>query len=168
MRNGILGTVLATGIVLAVGQSVNAQAQAAPAAPAGANVVCTQPTVDNFGNADGVGYRYWLIDLQKAVKEDDRKAIADMVYYPLVWNKTDGTVEIKSRSEFLKHYDEIFTAELKGKITGQNVKCLPGDDEGANVGNGELRFFKFARDNKFQITSVTQPGINKSNKLPWE
>jgi hypothetical protein len=162
MRNGILNTVLATGLLLAAGHTMLAQdaapaaAKPAPAAameqkPAPDTTVCTEPTVDVYG------------------KDDDRKLIADsMIYYPLVWNRKEGTLEVKNRSEFLKHYDEIFTAELKGKILSQSVKCLPGNDEGASIGDGEMRFFKFATNNKFQITSITQPGIKKSDKLPWE
>jgi len=180
MRNGILNTVLATGLLLAAGHTMLAQdaapdaAKPAPAAamepkPAPDTTVCTEPTVDVYGKADGVAYRYWFLDLRKAIKEDDRKLIAEsMIYYPLVWNRKEGTLEVKNRSEFLKHYDEIFTAELKGKILSQSVKCLPGNDEGASIGDGEMRFFKFATNNKFQITSITQPGIKKSDKLPWE
>jgi hypothetical protein len=168
MRNGFFATVLATGILMASAQCVLAQDQAAPAAPAASSGPCTQQTVDFFGKAEGIEYRYWMLRLQKAVKEDDRKQVAEFILYPMVWNRKDGTVQIKNRGEFLKNYDEIFTAELKGKIATQNVKCLPGDDEGASVGGGELRYSKFANGNQFLITSISQPGINKSEKLPWE
>jgi hypothetical protein len=163
MRNGLIATVLASGFLMAAGLGATAQAQTGSS-----GAECTQQTVDYFGQADGIAYRYWMLRLKTAVKDDDRKALSEMVFYPMVWNRKDGTVSIKDKREFLKNFDEIFTPELKAKIASQNVKCLPGDDEGADVGNGELRFFKFAKTNEFEITSISQPGIVKSNKLPWE
>jgi hypothetical protein len=141
MRNAFLSTVLAGGILMVAGQHALAQQDASAPTPApAASGPCTQQTVDVFGKAEGIEYRYWMLKLQKAVKEDDRKLVAEFVLYPLTWNRKEGTVLVKTRGEFLKNYDAIFTPELKGKIASQNVKCLPGDDEGANVGGGELRY----------------------------
>lgn len=167
MRNALLSTVLASGILLAAGQSALAQEATAAPAPA-ASGPCTQPTVDVYGKAEGIEYRYWMLRLQKATKEDDRKQIADFILYPLTWNRKEGTISIKNRSEFLKNYEAIFNPELKARIASQNVKCLPGDDEGANVGNGELRFSKIAANSEFQITSISQISAAKTEKLPWE
>lgn len=129
---------------------------------------CTNTTVDTFGKNEGIEYRYWMLKLQKAVKEDDRKMLVDtMVYYPFLWNKPDGPVQIKNKSEMLKMYDEIFTPELKDKIAKQNVKCLPGDDQGAMVGGAELRYAKFS-DGDFRMTTVQPPGKTMVSKLPWE
>jgi hypothetical protein len=166
MRKAIRGTVLASAILMAAGQI--AVAQKAGDSPPPTTEGCPTQTVDVFGKTDGIAYRYWMLTLQKLVKEDDRKGLADVMNYPLQWNRKDTSVEIRNRNEFMKNYDEIFTAELKGKIATQNVKCLPGDDEGANVANGELRYSKFATDEGFRITSITQPGIVKTHKLPWE
>jgi uncharacterized protein YijF (DUF1287 family) len=173
MWKAISSTVLAGAILMAAGQVVVAQqtgdaaaAKTTEAAPSPAG--CTNQTVDIYGKTEGIAYRYWMLTLQKLVKEDDRKGLSEVMNYPLQWNRKDASVEIKTRNEFLKNYDAIFTAELKTKIATQNVKCLPADDEGANVGNGELRFSKFAEDTGFRVTSITQPGIVKSNKLPWE
>jgi hypothetical protein len=174
MRKAICSTVLASAILMAAGQMGVAQ-KAGDAAPAKAGDAaapipegCTSQTVDIFGKTEGIAYRYWMLKLKELVKNDDRKALAEVMNYPLQWNRKDASVALKGRGEFLKNYDEIFTAELKGKIANQNVKCLPGDDEGANVGNGELRFSEFSEDTGFRVTSITQPGIVRSSKLPWE
>lgn len=161
MRNAFLGTVVAIGMIAAGGQP--ALAQQDPYAS------CTQPTVDTIsGKADGIAARYWLKRLQGYVKDDDRKAVADNVNFPLEWNTKTGIVLIKSRGEFLKKYDDLFTPELKGKIAKQDLKCLPADDEGAKVADGELRFSLFSSENQFRVTSISQPGIKKNEKLPWE
>jgi hypothetical protein len=129
---------------------------------------CTNATVDSFGRNEGIEYRYWMLKLQKVVKEDDRKMLADtMVFYPFLWNKPDGPIQIKNKSEFLKNYDEIMTPQLKEKIAKQNVKCLPGDDQGAVVAGTELRYAKFA-DGEFRVTTVAPPGKTMVSKLPWE
>ena len=114
MRKAICSTVLAGAILMAAGQMVVAQqtGEAAPAKPAEAapsQEGCTVQTVDIFGKTDGIAYRYWMLTLKKLVKEDDRKAMAEVINYPLQWNRKDASVEIKNRNEFIKNYDEIFT-----------------------------------------------------------
>jgi hypothetical protein len=176
MRTTILSTFLAAGIAIAAGHACLAQQDQAttPQSSGDSAYGCQVQTVDSYGQAEGVQYRYWMLDLKKAVKQDDRKLIAEhMVNYPLIWNRHSGTVTIPNSKDFLKSYDEIFTPQLKQRIALQNVKCLPGDDEGASVANGKLRFSKFASGHYFSadsihITSVTEDGFNIAQKLPWE
>jgi hypothetical protein len=176
MRTAIFNTVLAAGVFIAAGHAALAQQDQAPTpTPASAtSYACEVQTVDAYGSAEGVQYRYWMLDLKKAVTDDDRKQIAEhMVNYPLNWNRHSGTVAIRTSKDLLKNYDEIFTPQLRQRIARQNVKCLPGDDEGASVANGKLRFSKFASgkyfsEDSFHITSVTEDGFNMAQKLPWE
>lgn len=176
MRTAILNTVLAAGVVIAAGHAALAQQDQAPTPPPtySSPYACSIQTVDSFGQAEGIQYRYWMIDFQKAVQADDRKDIADhMISYPLTWNRQSGTVLIRNAKDMLKAYDEIFTPRLKQRIARQNIKCLAGDDEGASVANGKLRFSKFASGratsgSQFSVTSVTEDGFNLAAKLPWE
>jgi len=175
MRTEIRNAFLAAGIAITASHAILAQQDEPTVPPASTPPYnCQVQTVDNYGVAEGVQYRYWMLDLQKAVKDDDRKLISEhMVNYPLVWNRRSGAVLITNSKDLLKSYDDIFTPQLKQRIAKQNVKCLPGDDEGASVGNGRLRFSKFASGkfyspNSFHITSVTEDGFNFAQKLPWE
>jgi hypothetical protein len=174
MRTATLNTFLAAGFIIAVGHAALAQQDQATTPQSSSPYGCEVQTVDSYGQAEGVQYRYWMLDLQKAVKGDDRKLIAEhMVSYPLNWNRHSGNVSIANSKDFLKDFDEIFTPQLKQRIARQNVKCLPGDDEGASVANGKLRFSKFAAGkyfsaDSFHITSVTEDGFNMAQKLPWE
>lgn len=175
MRTEIFKTVLAAGVFFAAGHAALAQ-QDQPVATStnNAQYACEVQTVDTFGQAEGVQYRYWMLDLKKAVSDDDRKQIAEhMVNYPLVWNRHSGAVMVRTSKDLLKDFDDIFTPQLRQRIARQNVKCLPGDDEGASVANGKLRFSKFASgkyfsEDSFHITSVTEDGFNMAQKLPWE
>jgi len=176
MRTEIRNAFLAAGIAITAGHAALAQQDQASTAQSSNDSAygCEVQTVDTYGVAEGVQYRYWMLDLQKAVKADDRKLIAEhMVSYPLNWNRPSGAVTINNSKDMLKSFDEIFTPQLKQRIARQNVKCLPGDDEGASVANGQLRFSKFASGkyfsaDSFHITSVTEDGFNMAQKLPWE
>jgi len=174
MRTEIRNAFLAAGITFAAGHAALAQQDQASTPQSSSSYGCEVQTVDSYGQAEGVQYRYWMLDFQKAIKEDDRRLIAEhMVNYPLNWNRHSGTVAINNSKDFLKDFDEVFTPQLKQRIARQNVKCLPGDDEGASVANGKLRFSKFASgkffsSDSFHITSVTEDGFNMAQKLPWE
>lgn len=174
MRTAVLNTFLAAGIAITAGHAALAQQDQATTTQSSSPYGCEVQTVDSYGQAEGVQYRYWMLDFQKAIKNDDRRLIAEhMVAYPLNWNRHSGAVIITNSKDMLKNFDDIFTPQLKRSIAMQNVKCLPGDDEGASVANGKLRFQKFAAGNyfsadSFHVTSVTEDGFNMAQKLPWE
>src|SRR5215475_4893786 len=49
-------------------------------------------------------------DLKAAVQKDDRKAVANMVFYPL---RVSGVYRVYNRTAFLQHYDQIFDKKVR-------------------------------------------------------
>lgn len=88
------------------------------------------------------GYDYWqsvkfVQQLQKAVKDNDKNAIADLIHYPLRINHGGAKhTNIKDKAEFLQQFDTIFTSAVQDKIKQVNPYNLFCNSQGVMFSNG--------------------------------
>ncbi len=86
------------------------------------------------------GFDYWqsvhfVQQLQKAVKNGNKQAIANMIQYPLTINGSPKRI-IKNKAEFLKSYTHIFSLDVQKTITSLNPYVLFCNSEGVSFANG--------------------------------
>ena len=56
-------------------------------------------------------------DFQKALAADDKEKMASMINFPnFTWEGNESLPQVKTREDFLKNYDRMFTPEIKKKI----------------------------------------------------
>lgn len=105
---------------------------------------CPGSTVDLQGADVAQTSRAFLSELQAAVKRDQREKIASMISYPLLVLHGTHRTHIRTKAQFLGHYDAIFTPHVRQAIARQSARCLFGNDQGAMIGNGEVWFSRQA------------------------
>jgi len=81
----------------------------------------------------------FVVELQQAVRADDRRWLADHMQFPLRHNGRRKTL-IRSRAAFLKDYASVFTARLRACVLAHDAKDLFGNWQGIMLGNGCLWF----------------------------
>jgi hypothetical protein len=57
-----------------------------------------------------------IANLQKAVKNGDKAAVAALVGYPLMVKQGGADREIKNQAEFIKNYDAIMTKPVRDAV----------------------------------------------------
>ena len=90
-------------------------------------------------------YRSFLSELQNAIRNDRRSAVARLISYPLRVNGGGGTKVYREPSAVVRDYDEIFTAGVKAAILGQQFETLFGRDLGVMIGDGAVWFDHICR-----------------------
>ncbi len=73
--------------------------------------------------------------LQEAIGKNDRKIVADMIFYPL---RVSGKYRIYSRTAFLRDYDRIFDVKVRDAIARQIPECINGNWRGFFADLGEV------------------------------
>ncbi|NGZ74600.1 hypothetical protein [Saccharibacillus alkalitolerans] len=116
--------------------SVDAAAASSPvAAPKAAE---SGNPYEAAGIDDPKAFHAFFAKLQKAVKNNDKKAVASMMHYPLNVNYKGKTLRFQSSARFIAKYDSIMTPQVR-KTLGYAVE----DDlfvnwRGVSVGSGTL------------------------------
>jgi hypothetical protein len=82
----------------------------------------------------------FLAQLQKAIAANDRQTLGSMINYPLNVIAGEHRSKLRSKSVFLKKYDEVFTPKVKSAITEQRPEQLFIKSTGFMIGQGELWF----------------------------
>lgn len=103
---------------------------------------CENSTVDTspaFGPARAAKAKAFLLELQHAVKQDDRKKVASMVRYPLTVPAGKRRT-IRTRAQFVSGYAGIITEAVRQSVLNQDPECLFGNDRGAMIGRGSVWF----------------------------
>ncbi len=77
-------------------------------------------------------------DLQTFVANNDKKAVAEYIAYPINVTINGSKVEIKSEGEFVENYDNIMTEAVKTVFLKQKVDDTFVNYKGVMVGQGEL------------------------------
>ena len=63
------------------------------------------------------GFSKFYADFQAAVKAGDKDKVASMTSFDdFYWESTDALRNVKTREDFLKNYDKMFTPAIKAKI----------------------------------------------------
>lgn len=102
----------------------------------------TDARLDTLMGADSHGqYHQFLNELQKAVKEKDKKTVAAMVDYPITVTVSHKETDIADSRAFIQAYDSVFTERLVNIILHQTYAALFVNSKGVMVGpQGELWF----------------------------
>lgn len=110
-----------------------------PPAPAQS---CPGSTVDDNNAQMAVPARAFVQHLQTLVASDDRQQIATLIAYPLRINRgPKNRTLIRSRADFLAHYDSIITPKVRSALANKNAaRCLFYNSNGFMIGNGEIWF----------------------------
>ena len=147
--------------LLVTGASAYAQAPKPPEK-------CEKPDisiVDAFGPKTASDARHFLVRLQDAVRCNDREVVASMIRYPLLISGAKAKLHIKTKSEFLKHYDLIWDQDVRDALLSQSVACLSyassgfTPDAGSQVGfvigaHGEIWFTTIDENDTLKIITI--------------
>ncbi len=90
-------------------------------------------------------------ELKAAVDGNDRKAVADMVQFPL---RVNGKYSVANRAAFLRLYDSVFDAKVRSAIKKQRTECIFGNWQGFMAGNGDVWFEYTPKDPSFKVVAV--------------
>lgn len=85
-------------------------------------------------------YQTFLTRLQSAVRSDDRKAVLELIAFPLRVNSESGTRLYPDAQAVARNYDRIFTTDVRRAVLDQRFDRLFGRDQGVMIGNGEIWF----------------------------
>jgi len=80
----------------------------------------------------------FVADLQRAVREGDKAAIAALVDYPLKARVEGKTRTIKDKAAFIKDYNAIMTMAVQAAVADQNPAALFANSQGLMFGNGQV------------------------------
>src|SRR5687767_10586810 len=91
-------------------------------------------------------YEAFLTRLQAAVRVGDRRAVAQIVRYPLRVNSDGRPFFYRSPAAVRRHYARIFAARVRAAVLAQRFEALFGRDQGVMIGNGEIWFDHVCRN----------------------
>jgi hypothetical protein len=80
----------------------------------------------------------FIQELQSDVSQDNKKSVALKVSYPLTVHLPDTVLGIKNPDDFVKHYDDIITENIKRILLSQSINDLGRFTEGVRLGHGEV------------------------------
>lgn len=120
-------------------------------------------TEDEFYNATGMQESFaqaFYCGFCKAVEEDRREDVANMIAWPRVLASEKGETLIMTAEEFLPHYDEVFTQRLKDAMD-QTLYTEDRADlfyhDGSAAGAGGAVWFTLVEDGKAGIITLQNP-----------
>jgi hypothetical protein len=93
--------------------------------------------------------------LRNTLKKDDRGEMSRLIEYPLLVQLHGKKTRIRSRPEFLAHYDQIFDTGVRCEISTASDNDVWGNSHGFTVKDGALWFDAFS-----------PPGTNDDPKAP--
>jgi hypothetical protein len=105
-------------------------------------------------------YRAFFDRLQHAVAAGDKKAVADMVSYPVAVHRAGKETTLRTKRDFIAQYQSIFTPQLVDVVARQKYATLFVRDQGAMIGDGEIWFSGVCRDNACTQSDVKITAFN--------
>ncbi len=89
-------------------------------------------------------------DFQKALVSDDKEKMASMIDFPnFTWEENEN-LQVKTREDFLKNYDRMFTPAIKKKIAAAGKPTLV--DENTYFLNW------YVKDTDYSLDFARKPG----------
>lgn len=82
--------------------------------------------------------------LKDTLKENNRAGISHLIRYPVLVQLHGKKTRIRSRAEFLAHYDDIFNTGVRCEIFAASDKDIWGSSHGFTVTDGVLWFDDFS------------------------
>jgi hypothetical protein len=120
---------------MAQSQRAEAKASGAPASAQAGNVASATSELSRDRS-----YRAFLARLQVAVRADDRRAVVRLIDFPLRVNFQAGARSYGDVRSVEREFERIFTPRVRQAILNQQPDQLFVRDQGAVIGNGEVRF----------------------------
>ncbi len=105
--------------------------------------------ISDFRAADAFFSRF-----QKAVTNDEREKVADMVLYPVNLRVGSKRVVAKDRVHFLQVYDSAFLAQTKSLLLSEHGRDLMAWWEGISDPNVLVKFAPVSGTGEFLITEL--------------
>ena len=94
------------------------------------------------------GYATFLTNLQRAVRANDRGAVAKLVHYPLRVNSDGRSRFYPDSAAFRADYERIFTPQVRRAILDQRFERLFGSSRGLMIGQGQVWFDRLCSNNR--------------------
>lgn len=113
----------------------------------------TSTVADAWGPSFAAEAKQFFLEVQAAVRADDKGAFAALIQYPLHVHEGNGGYEIPNRAEMIRKYPLIFTADSKRAILLQTPECLFGNGQGVMAAGGRIWFQKQS-DGKMRIITL--------------
>jgi hypothetical protein len=117
----------------------------------------TDAAIDsNLG--DHALYRAAFDAIQKAVADDDKAGFAEWVSYPITVTADGEEMSISEAAQFVEHYDNILTDEIKTAINDQAWANLFANYQGVMFGNGQVWLNGICKDDtcaEFDVKIIT-------------
>lgn len=101
----------------------------------------TDDTTDEMEHICGISeteYRTFLSEFQENLMRDNRKKIAEMLFYPQIYTDGSKDITICGSEEFLTYYDKIFTEEQTNNITKWSSEEVQYNWQGIFLGAGNI------------------------------
>lgn len=117
-----------------------------------ANETMEQRMDDLFGNHKT--YKDFFFQLKEAVSKGDKIRVSNLIGYPVAVHGDDIKYTIKSKNEFLKLYDSIFSARLLEILKQQKFQDLFARWSGVMIGNGEIWYHGICDDDECNKVTV--------------
>jgi len=122
--------------------------------------VITPP--DSCSDIDYQSAVVFATQLQAAVRKGDKKAVANMAYYPLNFYEEHYTLHgnlhrVKDNREFIKKYNKIINSYTKSLILATDPKNIFCNYHGAMIANGLVWFAGTSPMSFFEIHSYPGP-----------
>jgi hypothetical protein len=106
----------------------------------------------------------FLLQLQQAVKADDKNALASLMNYPLRAQLNGKSMSVKTNNDFKRSYNEIITPAIKAAILAQDPNCLSyassgftpedGSEVAIAIGKGELWFNSVGSEGTMKVITI--------------
>jgi hypothetical protein len=125
---------------------------------------CTNPdisTLDAFGPKVAAQARSFLADLQNAVRTNNRNAVASMMHFPLPALDGQKSISIKTKAEFLRRYDRLWTDGVKNALLSQDAACLSYASSGYTPESGSQANFVIGSAGEIWFEGPTKSGAMK-------
>jgi len=93
-------------------------------------------SIAGFDDASQV--QLFVENLKTLVSQDKKEDIAQLLRFPLKINIAAHRITLRSKVDFLKHYDQAFNSKVREALAKQDSSNLFSNWQGAMIGNGEI------------------------------
>lgn len=137
-------------------------------APSTARETVNARLVDNL-RVTPAEFQRFFDRLKTEVAAGNRKALANMVHYPLGVGGSE--IKVFTKADFLTHYDSIFTPSVEAAVRDQAYETLFVRDTGAAFGDGLLWVSGSCMDSgcarrALKVITVNPPDDERTVQLP--
>jgi hypothetical protein len=117
---------------------------------------CGHSTIAEFSAGLEPKAKAFLATLKAALRTAAKSKIAALVQYPLNVNTEKGHRLVRTGSQFITEYEQLFTASVRKAIEKQTPECLFANWQGVMIGDGEV-WFEEQRDGSMKIKTLNIP-----------